>query len=67
MSQEQKLIDICFELVLTITSTHPDMKDTAKIFSEKTNEEKAKWVSDKFRTCGFDTEPCGASWGVLKK
>lgn len=26
----------------------------------------AEWVADQLRKCGFDTAPCGASWGVLK-
>lgn len=56
-SNEQKLVNICFELVLVATAD--------KVFCEKTNEEKAKWVADQLRGCGFDTHPRGASWGVL--
>lgn len=56
-SNEQKLIDICFELVLVATQN--------KKFCKKSNEEKAAWVARQLRLCGFDTEPMGASWGVL--
>ena len=56
-SDEQKLIDICFELVLVATQN--------KKFCKKSNEEKAAWVARQLRLCGFDTEPMGASWGVL--
>lgn len=55
---EQKLIDLMFEMVLT-TSTH-------KWFKNKSNDEIAKWARDKLKIFGFKTEPCGASWGVLK-
>ena len=34
-------------------------------FKGKSNEQKAKWVAEQLRCCGFNTEPCGASWGVL--
>lgn len=61
MSREQKLVDICFQLVLTATS--PKHKDNFKDF---TPEEMAAWVSKQLNICGFETEPCGASWGVLK-
>ena len=56
-SDEQKLIDICFELVLVATQN--------KKFCKKSNEEKAAWVARQLRLCGFETEPMGASWGVL--
>jgi hypothetical protein len=58
MEREQKLIDIMFEIALTI-------KDS-KVLQKKTNEELCAWVSGQLKTCGFDTEPMGASWGVLK-
>lgn len=57
-SNEQELVDICFELVLVATQN--------KKFCKKSNEEKAAWVARQLRLCGFDTEPMGASWGVLK-
>lgn len=59
-SNEQKLIDICFEIALTI-------KDQPKNFSKQTNnEEVASWVATQLRNNGFDTRPMGMSWGVLK-
>lgn len=58
MENEQKLIDICFEIALTI---HRD-----KSFNLKSREEIAKWVAKQLRVCGFDTQPVGASWGKLK-
>jgi len=56
---EQKLIDISFQLVLAATED--------PIFCAKSYEEKANWVAEKLRACGFDTTPVGSSWGVLKK
>jgi hypothetical protein len=53
----QKLINICFELVLT----------TNKHILKLSNEEKAKWVAKQLDACGFRTNPCGSSWGVLKE
>ena len=61
MSREQKLVDLCFEMVLAVTS-----KAHADAFKVKTNEEKAEWVAKTLKECGFETTPCGASWGVLK-
>jgi len=61
-SKEQKLVDICFELVLTITA-----KEHIKIFSKKSNEEKAEWVAKQLKGCGFSTHLVGASWGMLEK
>jgi len=49
-SKEQKLIDICFELVLVATS-----KENRKFFNKKDNEEKAAWVSKQLEHCGFKT------------
>lgn len=31
-----------------------------------TIEQRAEWVANQLRGCGFDTHPCGASWGILK-
>lgn len=59
MSREQKLINICFELVMTAR----DWND----FQFKSYEDLAEWVAKNLRGCGFDTEPCGSSWGVLKQ
>jgi len=55
-SKEQQLIDIMFQVALMC----------AERMHGKSNEEIAEWVAHQLRECGFDTEPCGASWGVLK-
>lgn len=59
-SREQKLVDICFELVLTATS-----EQHSEYFRKLSVEAKARWVADQLKGCGFNTTPCGASWGVL--
>lgn len=56
----QKLIDICFQCVLVATD------DKNFKIKNGTDEEKATWVARQLRLCGFDTEPLGSSWGVLK-
>ena len=56
---EQKLVDICFEIALT-------MKGNKKL-NKMSNDDLAKWVADQLDGCGFKTFPCGSSWGVLEK
>ena len=56
----QKLINICFSIGLVISDDRNGMIN-------KTNEEKAEWIAEELRGCGFDTHPCGASWGVLNR
>jgi len=58
MMNEQKLIDICFELVATVQAD--------RRFENKPMPEVMAWVADQLRKYGFDTEPVGASWGILK-
>jgi len=58
--QVQKLIDICFGLIMTATC-----KEWSGHFSAMNNEQKAEWVRHQLSGCGFETKPCGASWGVL--
>lgn len=58
-SKEQKLIDIMFEVSLCVNDW---TKRDPKITYEQIN----TWVANQLRQCGFDTFPCGASWGVLK-
>ena len=60
-TNEQKLVDICFECVLTAL----DHEHVEK-FVKMTIAERAEWVARQLRECGFDTEPVGASWGSLK-
>ena len=57
--REQKLIDIMFDIVLVLRENTDWLKNT-------TREEAAEWTANQLRQCGFDTQPMGASWGVLK-
>lgn len=57
-SKEQELIDIMFQIGLTIHQ-HESFKKMSK-------EEVAEWISNQLRLCGYDTEPIGASWAILK-
>ncbi len=59
MNNEQKLIDIMFQIGLMIHQDH--------WFVGRSQEEVAEWIQLQLKECGFETEPCGASWGVLKK
>ena len=61
-SREQKLVDLCFEMVLLVTS---DV--CIDHFRQMTAVEKAKWVSDTLKECGFSTKAIGSSWGVLEE
>lgn len=56
----QKLIDIIFSVALTLHGNFDEFKNMK-------NEEISSWVSKQLKDCGFETEPCGSSWGVLKK
>lgn len=58
--REQKLVDVCFATNLLISDKKYDLHNLS-------NEEKAEWVAKQLRISGFDTKPCGSSWGVLKK
>lgn len=53
-SEAQKLIDILFDVALTI--------ERANLADD---EAKAAWVAQKLKGCGFYTMPVGSSWGVL--
>ena len=53
---EQRLVDLAFELAIV----------SAKYMHGKSIDEIAEWTAKQLRDCGFDTEPMGASWGVLK-
>lgn len=56
-----KLIDITFQCVLTATDDR-----CYKIKNAKSDKIKAEWVAKQLRSCGFDTQPLGMCWGVLK-
>ena len=57
-NNEQKLIDIMFQVGLTIHQYES--------FQKMTKEEVAEWIAKQLRDCGYDTEPMGASWAILK-
>lgn len=60
-TREQELVNICFSLVLTATDL-----DWIEVFKTLPNEEKADWVREQLRACGFNiSEKVGCSWGVL--
>ena len=59
MHNEQKLIDLCFEIGILISDQRYDFKNMDV-------EQRAEWIADQLRKSGFDTQPMGASWGVLK-
>ncbi len=59
ISNEQKLVDICFDIALTIQENPSD-------FQELSREEMAEYVASQLSKCGFNTSPCGSSWGILK-
>lgn len=54
---DQKLIDICFQVGLVI--------HMHKMFDNMTNDEVAEWIATQLRTAGYDTKPRGSSYGVL--
>jgi hypothetical protein len=60
MKKEQELIDLCFQIALTISD-----KRYRETFDKMSMEERAEWVRKQLSECGFKTHPCGSSWGVL--
>lgn len=57
MSQ-QKLIDIMFQVGLTIHNE--------SFFSGLSDDEVAAWIREQLKQCGYEVVPMGASHGVLK-
>jgi hypothetical protein len=57
-SASQTLIDIMFQVAITITSETK--------LRRLNNTDLTKWVREQLKASGFETSPCGASWGVLK-
>lgn len=58
-TREQELVDITFSIALAMRNNQDWVKD-------KSQEEVAEWVAATLRGCGFDTQPIGLSWGILK-
>ena len=58
MKDKQKLIDILFEVGLTIKSS--------KQLQDMSNEDLAEWIRKQLSACGFNCIPVGSSWGILQ-
>ena len=59
MCREQQLIDIMFDIALTV-------KDHTS-FHTSSNEELCGWVARQLKMNGFPTVAVGSSWGKLYK
>lgn len=64
--QEQKLIDLCFSIGLTISTPGVDRDGKKYDLTKLPIADKAEWIANQLRDNGFDTRPLGSSWGVLK-
>ena len=60
-NNEQKLVDLCFDIALTISS-----KQYIETFQSMTTDQKASWIAKQLSDNGFKTVPCGSSYGILK-
>ena len=56
---DQKLVDICFSIGFAVNENQYH-------FNRMTREDFGEWIAIQLRECGYDTEPVGSSWGVLK-
>lgn len=65
--REQKLVDIMFQIA-QFSSIYfiPKDGDAANYYEDDFREKHMEWVAEQLRKCGFDTQPMGSSWGVLK-
>jgi len=66
MRREQKLVDLCFDIGLLISDTGNDREGNPITLYKKSQQERAAWIAEQLRLCGFPTHPCGASHGVLE-
>jgi len=57
-NNDQKLVDLCFHIGITIHAY--------EILQKLSRKDLGTWVADQLRNNGFDTTPVGLSWGVLK-
>lgn len=62
--REQKLINAMFEVAFAMYQC--GLNAYMKIPSAEDHEENAAFVRRQLAALGFNVEPCGASWGVLK-
>lgn len=67
MNREQKLIDIMFEIAQFSYQWDRSNTDEIANYYNEGREKHMEWVAEQLRSCGFDTQPVGMSWGVLKK
>jgi hypothetical protein len=68
MNREQKLIDIVFEVAqASHLWNRKNQDEITSYYNEGGREKHMEWVAEQIRLCGFDTQPIGSSWGVLKK
>lgn len=58
----QKIIDMCFALVMKISEPH-----WVEHFANMDVMQKAEWVRHNLKACGLEVEPMGMSHGVLKE
>lgn len=56
--REQELVNIMFQIAMTVRDSD--------VLQKMDNEQLAEWVRNQLSACGFETEPVGASWGVLR-
>lgn len=56
----QKLVDYAFAIAIATFENHEHYKKTFN------KEQYMLWVAQNLREGGFDTQPKGSSWGVLK-
>lgn len=57
--EQQELINILFQIA-SATKIEPSIK-------KMKYPQYMEWVAEQLRKCGYDTAPCGMSWGILKK
>lgn len=53
--REQRLVNICFEIAMRLNMSDATFEN---------NEKCGEWVAQQLRNSGFDTKPCGMSWGI---
>lgn len=64
---EQKLVDLCFQIALTISDTGKDRNGDPITLYKLSTEERAKWIARQLELCGIHTRPVGSSWGVITR
>lgn len=65
--REQKLIDLCFEIALMLSTPGTDRDNKPYDLTKLSHEEKGEWITRQLKLSGFPTHPVGMSWGVLDK